>query len=83
MVIIDFIMTFILYANILFYRFFDDFLTFPNLKQSGNVGNMGDGIFSIMSGHDILYFVDIIILIALLVWRRELKEFKLKNGIRH
>ncbi|MGV3273090.1 LTA synthase family protein [Bacillus sp. CIS52] len=79
MVIIDFIMTFILYANILFYRFFDDFLTFPNLKQSGNVGNMGDGIFSIMSGHDILYFVDIIILIALLVWRRELKEFKLKK----
>lgn len=79
MLIIDFVMTFVLYANILFYRFFDDFLTFPNIKQSGNVGNMGDGIFSIMAAHDIFYFLDIIILIAVLIWRPELKEYKMKK----
>lgn len=79
MLIIDFVMTFILYANILFYRFFDDFLTFPNIKQSGNVGNMGDGIFSIMAAHDIFYFVDFIILIAVLIWRPELKGYKMKK----
>lgn len=72
-------MTFALYANVLFYRFFDDFLTFANLKQAGNLGNMSDGVFDIMAFHDIVYFADLIILIALCVKLPELKAAQLKK----
>ncbi|MDA1476851.1 LTA synthase family protein [Bacillus changyiensis] len=78
-IIIDAVMTFVLYANIMFYRFFDDFLTFANLKQAGNLGNMSDGVFSIMAAHDIIYFLDLVILIALCVKRPQLKASQLKK----
>ena len=78
-IIIDAVMTFALYANVLFYRFFDDFLTFANLKQAGNLGNMSDGVFDIMAFHDVIYFVDLIILIALCVKLPELKAAQLKK----
>ena len=61
------------------YRFFDDFLTFANLKQAGNLGNMSDGVFDIMAFHDVIYFVDLIILIALCVKLPELKASQLKK----
>ncbi|EAC6108436.1 TPA_asm: glycerol phosphate lipoteichoic acid synthase, partial [Listeria monocytogenes] len=37
-IVIDFLMSFILYANIVYYRFFSDFITLPNLnaKQMQN-----------------------------------------------
>ncbi|MDA7025224.1 LTA synthase family protein [Bacillus sp. CLL-7-23] len=76
---INAVMTFVLYANIMFYRFFDDFLTFANLKQAGNLGNMSDGVFSIMAPHDIIYFLDLVILIALCVKRPQLKASQLKK----
>ncbi|MEC3608157.1 LTA synthase family protein [Bacillus glycinifermentans] len=79
MIILDAVMTFVLYANILFYRFFDDFLTFANLKQAGNLGNMSDGVFAIMSPHDFIYIIDLVILIALCVKRPELKASQLKK----
>ncbi|NPC94630.1 LTA synthase family protein [Bacillus sp. WMMC1349] len=78
-IIIDAVMTFVLYANIMFYRFFDDFLTFANLKQAGNLGNMSDGVFSIMALHDFIYFLDLAILIVLCVKRPQLKASQLKK----
>lgn len=41
-IVIDFLMSFILYANIVYYRFFSDFITLPNLnaKQMQNMGDM-------------------------------------------
>ncbi|MCY7611117.1 glycerol phosphate lipoteichoic acid synthase, partial [Bacillus safensis] len=38
LIVIDFIMTALLYANVAYYRFFDDFLTFSTMKQAGNLG---------------------------------------------
>lgn len=70
-IVIDFLMSFILYANIVYYRFFSDFITLPNLnaKQMQNMGDMGSSITALLSWHDIIYFADIIILIALLAFR--------------
>lgn len=78
-IIADAFLTIILYSNILFYRFFDDFLTFPTLQQTSNIGGMKDGIIGILSAHDLIYFLDLIILIALVVWRPEFKKFQLKK----
>jgi lipoteichoic acid synthase len=77
--ILDVVMTLILYANILFYRFFDDFLTFSNFIQRDNLSNMQDGVFDIMNVDDVIYFLDLFILIAILIWRPEIKAFKMKK----
>ncbi|MEN0645133.1 LTA synthase family protein [Alkalicoccobacillus gibsonii] len=75
------LMTIVLYANIMFYRFFDDFLTLPNLMQTDNVSNMTDGIFSTMYGHDFLYFVDLAILLFVLIQNKAFKEIKFRKSL--
>ncbi|TSB47220.1 LTA synthase family protein [Alkalicoccobacillus porphyridii] len=79
-VILSILMTVTLYSNIMFYRFFDDFLTLPNLLQTDNVSNMTDGIFSTMYGYDFLYFLDVAILIFLLR-KVEITEVRLRKSM--
>jgi lipoteichoic acid synthase len=67
MIIIDFLLSFYLYANIVYYRFYTDFITLPTLTQTSNVGDLGQSILALISPNDILYFVDTIILFLLVV----------------
>ncbi|WP_454016110.1 LTA synthase family protein [Bacillus sp. Marseille-Q7846] len=62
---INFLMTFILYANVVYYRFFNDFITFPTLTQTNNFGDLGGSVFALLHAYDPLYFLDTIILIVL------------------
>ncbi|NHM31078.1 LTA synthase family protein [Neobacillus terrae] len=65
-IIMDFLLSFLLYANIVYYRFFNDFVTVPVLMQTKtNGGQLGDSALSLMSVFDIFYFADTIILIVL------------------
>ncbi|MCM2676088.1 LTA synthase family protein [Alkalicoccobacillus plakortidis] len=75
------LMTVVLYSNIMFYRFFDDFLTLPNLLQTDNVSNMTDGIFSTMNGYDFLYFVDLAILLTLLIRNKAVQEIRFRKSL--
>ncbi|MEH7107045.1 MULTISPECIES: LTA synthase family protein [Bacillaceae] len=66
MIITNFILSFLLYANIAYYRFFNDFITVPVLMQTKtNAGQLGDSALSLMSPLDIFYFTDFFVLIAL------------------
>ncbi|MDQ0197776.1 LTA synthase family protein [Neobacillus ginsengisoli] len=66
LIITDFILSFLLYANIAYYRFFNDFITIPVIMQTRtNAGQLGDSATSLMSGFDIFYFADTIVLIIL------------------
>ncbi|MCM2532041.1 LTA synthase family protein [Neobacillus pocheonensis] len=66
MIITNFLLSFLLYANIAYYRFFNDFITIPVIMQARtNAGQLGDSATSLMSGFDFLYFADTIILIIL------------------
>lgn len=63
---IEFLLSFLLYANIVYYRFFNDFITIPVLLQAkSNGGQLGDSAAGLMSFSDIFYFTDTIILIVL------------------
>src|SRR3954447_18365565 len=65
-IITNFILSFLLYANIAYYRFFSDFITVPVLMQTKtNAGQLGDSALSLMSPFDIFYFTDMFILIGL------------------
>jgi lipoteichoic acid synthase len=55
-------MSFIMYANMVFYRFFNDFITIPVLFQTSNMGDLGNSIFELILPTDLLVFIDIIVL---------------------
>lgn len=84
LMIINFLLSFLLYANILYYRFFNDFITLPTLTQTQNFGDVSGSVFSLLKPYDILFFLDIIVLITLLASRYvkiELKDLDRKKVI--
>ncbi|PWA13327.1 hypothetical protein DCC39_00060 [Pueribacillus theae] len=64
--LISFIGSFILYANIVYYRFFNDFITIPLLFQTSNMGDLGSSVFELMNFTDVVFFIDVIILAVLM-----------------
>ncbi|PAV30987.1 glycerol phosphate lipoteichoic acid synthase [Virgibacillus profundi] len=66
-IVIDVILTFILYANVVFYRFNSDFITFATMMQTDNFGSLGGSIADLTAMHDILYSLDLILLIGLFI----------------
>jgi lipoteichoic acid synthase len=62
----SFILSFILYGNVVFYRFFDDFLTLPVLFQTSNFSDLGTSASAIMSWKDLFYFTDVMVLILII-----------------
>ena len=60
--ITSFLVTVVLYGNVVYYREFSDFLTVALMKQTSNLGDLGSSIFNLVSPWDILFFVDVIIL---------------------
>src|SRR5690625_5010078 len=63
-------MSVLLYANVVFYRFNNDFITLHVLTLTGNFGSLGSSIASLAAWPDLFYATDVIILIALYVWSR-------------
>ncbi|MRG86755.1 LTA synthase family protein [Salinibacillus xinjiangensis] len=59
------IMSFILYANVVYYRFNSDFITFATLMQTDNFGSLGGSILDLMAPYDILFALDLVLLIVL------------------
>ncbi|MCA1318980.1 LTA synthase family protein [Bacillus tianshenii] len=68
LIITSFIISFVLYANAVYYRFFNDFITIPLLFQSGNMSDLGGSITGLMYPADVLMFIDVVILIVLAKW---------------
>lgn len=65
-------MTILLFANAVHYRFFSDFITLPSVMQTQNFGDLGGSVLSLLKVSDILFFVDI----ALLVYLRFSKKIQ-------
>src|SRR5690625_1343672 len=71
-IIIHSFMSLLLYANVVFYRFNSDFITLPVLTQTSNFGSLGSSIVSLVTWTDIIYALDVIVLIALFMWSRQI-----------
>ncbi|AZV44381.1 LTA synthase family protein [Peribacillus asahii] len=63
------LITFVLFANLMFFRFFNDFLTIPVLFQTSNMSDLGSSVHELMNVTDLFYFVDLFILILLVKYR--------------
>ena len=57
-----------LYANVVYFRFFSDFLTFSTLNQAGNVESMG-GVGASFKWYDFVYFIDTIVYLFILIFK--------------
>ena len=62
LIIASFVTSFVLFANVMYYRFFNDFLTIPVLFQTSNMGDLGNSIFELLHVTDLFMFVDVILL---------------------
>lgn len=70
MIIIDALESIWIFANILYYREFSDFLSVGIIKGSGAAGNnLSKSLSSIMHPSDFLVFLDVLILILLLLFK--------------
>lgn len=67
--ITSFFISAILFANVMFYRFFNDFLTIPVLFQTSNMSDLGSSVNELLNLSDLLYFLDFFILIALVKFK--------------
>ncbi|PLT29206.1 hypothetical protein CUU66_14695 [Peribacillus deserti] len=77
---LSFILSAILYANIVFYRFFNDFITFPVLFQASNMSDLGSSVTELVSLADILYFLDFIVLCLIACFRPEFIRLKIYSS---
>ncbi|WOD65984.1 LTA synthase family protein (plasmid) [Niallia taxi] len=84
LIVIDFVLSFLLYANALYYRFFNDFITLPTLTQTQNFGDVSGSIYSLLKPLDFLFFIDSVLLVLLLVFKRvkvNVKPIGFKQGL--
>ncbi|MFT8596308.1 MAG: LTA synthase family protein, partial [Lentilactobacillus hilgardii] len=85
MMLIDFFESIWIFANIVYYREFSDFLSMGIIKGSGNVqNNLGKSLMEIIHFTDFFVFLDILILILLLVFkviRIDAKPFKKRYAL--
>ncbi|GAE30069.1 LTA synthase family protein [Halalkalibacter hemicellulosilyticus] len=72
---VNLLATIILYANVLYYRFFNDFLTLPVLVQTSNISDVQGSIAELIRWWDALFFVDILVLVFVLMKRRQEYSF--------
>ncbi|EJO7135210.1 polyglycerol-phosphate lipoteichoic acid synthase LtaS [Staphylococcus pseudintermedius] len=66
-----FLLTFLLYANVVYFRFFSDFITFSTLNQVTNVDSMGGAVSASFQWYDFVYFLDLIVYLFVLVFKRK------------
>lgn len=74
LVVVYTLMSILLYANVVYYRFFSDFITLPTLFQTQNFGDLGGSVLSLIQPFDILFFVDVFVLFYLRFSRKIQKE---------
>ncbi|MEK5080936.1 LTA synthase family protein [Solibacillus sp. FSL W7-1436] len=56
------LLSLVVYGNVAFYRFYNDFVTLPVLFQTSNFGELGTSAAAIISWTDIFYFVDVLLI---------------------
>ena len=70
LMILYFLSSFLLFANVMYYRFFNDFITLPTLFQTQNFGDVSGSILTLIKPYDFLFFLDFVLFLVLLLTKR-------------
>lgn len=80
LIFINFLISLLLFSNLVYFRGFQNFISVYNLSQTGNLESMGSSIFSMIKLMDIAFFIDIIILLFInknFLYKKAKRNFKL------
>lgn len=65
--VIDFLLTFIVLSDIVYFRYFQDIISITVLMQMSQLGDVGESVFALFSWMDLLFVMDLIILVPLII----------------
>ncbi|MCM0650886.1 LTA synthase family protein [Clostridium swellfunianum] len=65
LILINFLISIMLFSDLIYYRGFQGFMSVYNLSQTGNLNSMGESIASMFRPVDILFFIDILVLLVI------------------
>ncbi len=68
LVILNFLITFMIFADLIYFRYFEDLISANVLLQIGQVGALGNSISNLFSGIDWIFFIDILVLIPITIF---------------
>ncbi|WP_028399206.1 LTA synthase family protein [Ectobacillus panaciterrae] len=64
-IVCSFLLSALLCANVVFYGFFNDFITLPVLFQTNNMGDLGSSILELLTYKTVLLFADLFLLLII------------------
>jgi len=81
LIILNFAVSFLLFADVVYYRYFQDLITVPVLLQAGQVESLGGSISTLIYLPDFLLFVDFAVLLPFAIYvlwkgRKDLRAVK-------
>ncbi|MDZ5471005.1 LTA synthase family protein (plasmid) [Bacillus sp. 31A1R] len=74
--ITTFLISAVMFGNVVFYRFFNDFLTIPVLFQTSNMSDLGSSVTELLNWTDLFYFVDFLILLAVVLLKPKFVAYR-------
>ncbi|QNK55601.1 LTA synthase family protein [Paenibacillus sp. PAMC21692] len=69
---LNLLLSFLLFSDVIYYRYFQDLITVPVLLQLGQVESLGDSIASLIGVYDFWLFADMLVVLpfaSFVVWR--------------
>lgn len=62
------LLTLLIFSDLVYYRYFGDFITIPVLLQAGQVGELGDSIQSLIHWQDLWLIADWLVWVSVILW---------------
>lgn len=66
--IINALLSFIILADVIYYRYFEDIISITVLMQMKQLGDVGESVFALFSWTDLIFFIDLLLMIPLLIY---------------
>ncbi|WP_422123855.1 LTA synthase family protein [Planococcus sp. X10-3] len=66
--LINLLLTFVILSDIIYYRYFQDIISITVLMQMSQLGDVGESVFALFSWMDLIFVLDLIIMIPLIVY---------------
>lgn len=79
LIIMNLILSILFTIDVWYYRGFSSFPTLYSLKETGNLNNLSSTILSLINKSDILFVIDLIIIVPFIIINKEMYKYHSKN----
>ncbi len=68
---LNLLLSFIIFADVVYYRYFSDFITIPVIMQAGQVGAISGSVMSLIAWKDLMFALDLLLAVPVFIWLRK------------